>query len=96
MTETFEMKQVQFYVTLLSVFLNSALSTSTETILKISEAEKQSIVQSVDFNDIQNYILGLVAKIISKGNFLSEDKLIVENCLALWSGCVIFKPELFE
>ena len=95
--EAYELIQIQFYVTLLSVFLNSAFGTGSTAALKLtSQAEKQQILDSLDFSQLQSNVLGLVAKIVAKEAFLSEDKMIVENCLALWSGCVVNKPELYN
>ena len=96
-TGAFELKQIQFYVTLLSVFLNSAFNTASQTILSIaSENDKQNIIQNIDLGNLQSSVLDLIVKIVNKEKFLPEDKFIVQNCLALWSGCIVYKPELFE
>ena len=56
----------------------------------------EEILEETDFGQLCAQILNLVAQIIQREKLTLEDKNIVENAMALWTGCILHKPELFN
>ena len=54
------------------------------------------ILLDTNFDQLQAHILETVSHIIKKVSFTLEDKFIIENSMSLWTGCVLYKPELFK
>ena len=54
------------------------------------------ILLNTDFLAIQQQVLILVSQIVQKKQFALEDKFIVENAMALWTGCVLNTTKLFN
>ena len=51
---------------------------------------------SREIRPLSAQILNLVSCIIQREHFTLEDKNIVENAMALWTGCILHKPALFK
>jgi hypothetical protein len=41
-------------------------------------------------------VLTVATQALKKGKLLFEDKLIIENALNLWVGCLLHRKELFQ
>ena len=55
-----------------------------------------NLLDSIDFSMLQQALLSVIAAVLAKTNFLFEDKLVIENALNLWIGCILYKPDLFD
>ena len=53
------------------------------------------IVELVDYSALQRQVLRVTSQVLRKGKLLFEDKLIVENALNLWVGCLLHRSNLF-
>lgn len=54
------------------------------------------IIDAIDHVKIQEKSLSVISQIIQKDSFTLEEKLIVENALNLWIGCLLHKQDTFE
>lgn len=55
----------------------------------------EQLIQAVDFNQLQNIILSTTASLLEKqGDLTFNEKMIVENALSLWLGCILHNPEI--
>lgn len=54
------------------------------------------ILLSTNYNRLQTKILSLVFTILQQECLSLEEKIIVENAIAVWVGITLYKPELFE
>lgn len=55
----------------------------------------KEIIESIDYKTLQSKILRIIAEILTKDKMIFEDKLIIENALSLWVGCIIHNNSLF-
>jgi hypothetical protein len=55
----------------------------------------EEFLDLIDFSNLQNKLLTLIADIVSRETHSFEEKNIVSNSLNLWIGCVLYRPELF-
>lgn len=53
------------------------------------------IVDSVDYPALQTQVVTVASKLLKKNTLAFEDRLIVENALYLWVGCLLHREELF-
>ena len=76
----------------------SNASSITENALNQLMAEKfgAEILISTDFKQLTDHLVVLVSQIVQKKHFTLEDKFMVENSMALWTGCILHQPELFN
>ena len=75
----------------------SAVSASDSALNKLmSDGFASDILIDTEFSDVCRQIMDLVSQITQKSQFTLEDKIIVENAMALWTGCILNKPELFN
>jgi hypothetical protein len=56
----------------------------------------EEIIESIDYKRLQSKILIIIAQVLAKEHMIFEDRLIIENALSLWVGCVLHKNELFN
>jgi hypothetical protein len=56
----------------------------------------EEIIETIDYKLLQAKILRTIEQILLKKELIFEDKLIIENALSLWVGCVLHKNELFN
>jgi hypothetical protein len=59
----------------------------------------EEIISQIDYKQLQQKILNLIQQILTsrRSKHMSfEDKLIVENALSLWVGCILHKNELLN
>ena len=60
----------------------------------------EQIIEGIDYKALQQKILTLISEILTArkdtGSMSFEDKLIIENALSLWVGCVLHKNELLN
>ena len=54
------------------------------------------IVDFVDYSALQRQVFSVITQVLKKPKLQFEDKLIVENALNLWVGCLEHKEELFK
>ena len=54
------------------------------------------ITESVDYLALQRKVLGVTSQVLKKKKLIFEDKLIVENALNLWVGCLLHRDDLFH
>lgn len=55
------------------------------------------ILITTNYNRLQTKILSLLFNILRKQDPLTiEEKIIIDNSLTIWVGCVLYKPELFN
>ena len=54
------------------------------------------IVELVDYSALQRQILQVATQVLKKEKLIFEDKLIVENALNLWVGCLLHRSDLFQ
>ena len=76
----------------------STVSAQDTALAKLMDVEgfAVEILESTDFSKLCSKILDVVSQIIQRDHFTLEDKNIVENAMALWAGCILHKPELFN
>ena len=75
------------------------ITSTADNILNMLMAEGSygaDILLNTDFSKICGHILALVSQIIQRKSLTLEDKFIVENAMALWTGCVLHQPDLFK
>ena len=53
------------------------------------------IVELVDYPALQRQVLLVTSQVLKKDKLRFEDKLIIENALSLWVGCLLHRNELF-
>jgi len=54
------------------------------------------IVEGIDHRALQKQVLSLISKTLQKEVQIFEDRLIIENALSLWVGCLLHKKELIN
>ena len=54
------------------------------------------ITDAVDYRALQRKVLGVTSQVLKKEKLIFEDKLIVENALNLWVGCLLHRDDLFQ
>lgn len=54
------------------------------------------VIDSIDYSSLQKKIVEVTQTILSKEAMIFEDKLILENALNLWTGCLLHRSELFK
>ena len=54
------------------------------------------ILMGTDMSQLCINLITLVSQIIQRKQFTLEDKIIVENAMALWTGCVLYESKLFK
>ena len=54
------------------------------------------IAEMVDYSALQRQVLRVTSQVLKKGKLLFEDRLIVENALNLWVGCLLHRSDLFQ
>lgn len=54
------------------------------------------IADKVDYSALQSHVLMVINSIIKKTKLGFEEKLIVENALTLWVGCLLHRGDLFQ
>ena len=54
------------------------------------------IVESVDYSALQQKALCVTSQVLKKKKLIFEDKLIVDNALNLWVGCLLHRDDLFH
>jgi len=62
----------------------------------MSSPEGQSIILETDFEQLFNKVLSLLAIILSKTTLIVEDKIIIENSLAIMVGILLFKKDIYS
>jgi hypothetical protein len=55
-----------------------------------------SVTESVDYSALQKKVVEVTSLILKKESMIFEDKLILENALNLWTGCLLHRTELFK
>ena len=66
--------------------------TLQELMHKVFGAE---VLASIDFTLLCNHLIKTVTQILERNQFTVDEKVIVENTLALWTGCVLHQNSLF-
>lgn len=61
----------------------------------IKGAPSAEILYETDFELVVKKMLEFIANVLAKKEFILEDKLIVENCLTILLGSILYQPELF-
>lgn len=61
----------------------------------MSSPEGQAVVLDTDFDQLLSKVLSIMTTILSKSTLIFEDKLILENSLALLVGILLYKRELY-
>ncbi len=56
----------------------------------------EEIIEQIDYKAIQAKLLTVISQVLRKSKMIFEDKLIVENALSLWVGCILHKNELLN
>ena len=54
------------------------------------------IIESVDYSVLQRKLLSVTSQVLKKQKLIFEDKLIVDNALNLWVGCLLHSDNLFN
>jgi hypothetical protein len=54
------------------------------------------LVESVDYSKLQRKVLSITSEVLKKPVLVFEDKLIVDNALNLWVGCLLHRADLFN
>jgi len=54
------------------------------------------IVDSVDYSALQRQVVTVTSKMLKNPKLSFEGKLIVDNALNLWVGCLLHREELFQ
>lgn len=54
------------------------------------------VLDSVDYPALQTKVLGVIQQVLLKDALIFEDKLIVNNALNLWVGCLLHKSGLIK
>ena len=54
------------------------------------------IISNIEYKSLMQKILTLISQVLAKDSMIFEDKLIVENALSLFVGCLLHKPELIN
>ena len=54
------------------------------------------IISYIDYKSLMQKILTLISQVLAKWSIIFEDKLIVENALSLFVGCLLHKPDLLN
>ena len=62
----------------------------------IKGAPSAEILYNTDFEEVVKKMLDLIANVLLKKEFILEDKLIVENCLSILLGSILYQSELFK
>ena len=62
----------------------------------MAESFGAEILAETDFSELCNKLLTVVSSIVKRKQYTLADKIIVENSMALWIGCVLYNPELFN
>jgi hypothetical protein len=55
-----------------------------------------NVTESVDYSALQKKVVEVTSLILKKESLIFEDKLILENALNLWTGCLLHRTELFK
>ena len=66
--------------------------TLQELMYKVFGAE---VLASIDFTLLCNHLIKTITQILERNQFTVDEKVIVENILALWTGCVLHQNSLF-
>ena len=53
-------------------------------------------VESVDYSLLQRKVLSITSEVLKKQVLVFEDKLIVNNALNLWVGCLLHRGDLLK
>lgn len=53
-------------------------------------------VESVDYSLLQRKVLSVTSEILKKKVLVFEDKLIIDNALNLWVGCLLHRGDLLK
>lgn len=61
----------------------------------MNSPEGQAVTLETDFDQLLSKVLSIMAIILSKTTQILEDKIILENALAVFVGILLFKPELY-
>ena len=62
----------------------------------IKGAPSAEILYNTDFELVVKKMLDLIANVLLKKELILEDKLIVENCLSILLGSILYQTELFK
>ena len=54
------------------------------------------VLDSVDYPALQTKVLGVIQQVLLKDALIFEDKLILNNALNLWVGCLLHKSGLIK
>lgn len=54
------------------------------------------ITEKVDYSALQSQILKVINTLLQKQKLRFEEKLIIENALSLWVGCLLHRGQLFQ
>ena len=58
--------------------------------------EGMDIMLNTDFEQLLNKVMNVLAVTLVKESLIIEDKLIIENSMAIIVGILLFKRELYE
>ena len=53
------------------------------------------VLASIDFKLLCNHLITTVSQILQRSTFTIDEKIIVQNTLALWTGCLLHNNSLF-
>lgn len=56
----------------------------------------ETIVLAVDFDEIIDNLMSLMANVVCKEEYEPEDKHLIDSALELWMSCILHKNELIE
>lgn len=62
----------------------------------MKSVDGQDIMLNTDFDQLFDKLLELLAVMLSKTSMILEDKIIVENSLAILVGILLFKKDCFS
>ena len=86
------------YDTLQEPSLEKKQSTGTDfTLNKLLKQEYgMEILQNTNFGEMCAHLITLASQIVQRQQFSLHDKIVIENALALWTGCILHEPTLFK
>ena len=58
--------------------------------------EGQQIIIETDFDQLFAKVMSTLGAVMTSPNMILEEKLIVENCLSIILGCLMFKKDLWS
>lgn len=109
-SDRFALQETKFTLSVLKKFIASAIQAqsyiktgkepqdfTTKKMVEIMQKGTQNVLESIDFANLQQRLLGILKSIVLKDSrIVTEEKNIVSNALALLECCIMYREDLFQ